>query len=300
MRRRVVAPRKSEGSPPDCTLEREPRGGRRARGLQVGTPLLALVLLAASSLVLLAARRLAWVHEVPGKTIPAESAATAAAPPRWVTPEELAANVGDPPGSPVWLAFLGEVFDVTAGARHYGPGGGYHFFAGRDATRAFSTGDFTETGLTANLDGLSDEAMLGLEHWLRFYRNRENGYAFVGWVAGSAFYEFDDDGGAATGTVPNPTNARRAFEEATRRARTVRANEEARSATFPACASRWSSKSGGEVFCKDGRGKPRKEVTFSADGKRRARCACFPDDAFSDARQLYPGCAKTATRCATG
>ena len=232
--------------------------------------------------------------------LPAEPAATAAAPPRWVTPEELAARVGDPPGSPVWLAFLGEVFDVTAGARHYGPGGGYHFFAGRDATRAFSTGDFTETGLTANLDGLSDEAMLGLEHWLRFYRNRENGYAFVGWVAGSAFYEFDDDGGAATGTVPNPTNARRAFEEATRRARTARANEEARSATFPACASRWSSKSGGEVFCEDGRGRPRKEVTFSADGKRRARCACFPDDAFSDARQLYPGCAKTATRCATG
>jgi hypothetical protein len=232
--------------------------------------------------------------------LPAEPAATAAAPPRWVTPEELAARVGDPPGSPVWLAFLGEVFDVTAGARHYGPGGGYHFFAGRDATRAFSTGDFTETGLTANLDGLSDEAMLGLEHWLRFYRNRENGYAFVGWVAGGAFYESDDESGAATGAVPNPTNARRAFEEATRRARTARANEEARSATFPACASRWSSKSGGEVFCEDGRGRPRKEVTFSADGKRRARCACFPDDAFSDARQLYPGCAKTATRCATG
>ena len=234
--------------------------------------------------------------------LPAEPAATAAAPPRWVTPEELAARVGDPPGSPVWLAFLGEVFDVTAGARHYGPGGGYHFFAGRDATRAFSTGDFTETGLTANLDGLSDEAMLGLEHWLRFYRNRENGYAFVGWVAGGAFYESsDDESGAATGAaVPNPTNARRAFEEATRRARTARANEEARSATFPACASRWSSKSGGEVFCEDGRGRPRKEVTFSEDGKRRARCACFPDDAFSDARQLYPGCAKTATRCATG
>ena len=303
MRHRVVAPRKSEGSPPDCTLEREPRGGRRARGLQVGTPLLALVLLAASSLVLLAARRLAWVHEVPGKTIPAESAATAAAPPRWVTPEELAANVGDPPGSPVWLAFLGEVFDVTAGARHYGPGGGYHFFAGRDATRAFSTGDFTEKGLVANLDGLTDEAMLGLENWSRFYRSGEGGYAFVGYVTGGEFYRGSESGagprGGGLGAVPEPTLAKLAFEEAVRRAWTARANAEAREATFPACASRWSSARGGEVFCEDGRGRPRKEVTFSG-GKRRVRCACFPDDSFSDARQLYPGCANTATRCATG
>jgi hypothetical protein len=53
------------------------------------------------------------------------------------------------------------------------------------------------------------------------------------------------------------------------------------------------------VFCEDGVGRPRKEVTF-VEGKRRVRCACFPDDAFSDARQLYPGCANTATRCATG
>lgn len=303
MRRRVVAPRKSEGSPPDCTLEREPRGGRRARGLQVGTPLLALVLLAASSLVLLAARRLAWVHEVPGKTIPTESTATAAAPPRWVTPEELAANVGDPPGSPVWLAFLGEVFDVTAGARHYGPGGGYHFFAGRDATRAFSTGDFTEKGLVANLDGLTDEAMLGLENWSRFYRSGEGGYAFVGYVTGGEFYRGSESGagprGGGLGAVPEPTLAKLAFEEAVRRASIARANAEAREATFPACASRWSSARGGEVFCEDGRGRPRKEVTFSG-GKRRVRCACFPDDSFSDARQLYPGCANTATRCATG
>jgi hypothetical protein len=87
---------------------------------------------------------------------------------------------------------LGEVFDVTAGAVYYGPGGGYHFFAGRDATRAFSTGDFTEEGLVANLNGLSDEAMLGLENWARFYRGGENDYAFVGYVAGGEFYERED------------------------------------------------------------------------------------------------------------
>ena len=302
MRRRAVAPRSSAESPSDGTAESEPRSGERSRGWKVGTPVLALLLLAASPLVLLAARRLAWVPEEPGDTIPARTAATAAAPPRWVTPEELAARVGDPPGSPVWLAFLGEVFDVTAGAAHYGPGGGYHFFAGRDATRAFSTGDFTKDGLIANLDGLSDEAMLGLENWARFYRDGENGYAFVGYVAGGEFYErftnvSEDD--AARGDVPKPTPAKLAFEKATARARAARANAKARETTFPACASRWSSARGGEVFCEDGVGRPRKEVTF-VEGKRRVRCACFPDDAFSDARQLYPGCANTATRCATG
>ena len=304
MRRRAVAPRSSAESSSDGTAESEPRSGKRSRGWKVGTPVLALLLLAASPLVLLAARRLAWVPAEPGETIPARTAATAAkSAPRWVTPEELAANVGDPPGSPVWLAFLGEVFDVTAGARHYGPGGGYHFFAGRDATRAFSTGDFTEKGLVANLDGLTDEAMLGLENWSRFYRSGEGGYAFVGYVTGGEFYRGSESGagprGGGLGAVPEPTLAKLAFEEAVRRAWTARANAEAREATFPACASRWSSARGGEVFCEDGRGRPRKEVTFSG-GKRRVRCACFPDDSFSDARQLYPGCANTATRCATG
>lgn len=40
----------------------------------------------------------------------------------------------------VYLAVLGTVFDVTAGASHYGPRGRYHAAAGRDASRAFSTG----------------------------------------------------------------------------------------------------------------------------------------------------------------
>ena len=33
-------------------------------------------------------------------------------------------------GSTVYLAVLGQVFDVTKGRKHYGTGGGYEFFAG--------------------------------------------------------------------------------------------------------------------------------------------------------------------------
>jgi len=45
------------------------------------------------------------------------------------TQEELG-NYKGVDGSPVYLAVLGHVFDVTKGRKHYGPGGGYEFFAG--------------------------------------------------------------------------------------------------------------------------------------------------------------------------
>ena len=57
---------------------------------------------------------------------------------RIFTPEELAASAGD--SQVLRLAILGSVFDVSAGRRHYGTGGDYAFFAGRDASRAFVTG----------------------------------------------------------------------------------------------------------------------------------------------------------------
>lgn len=45
---------------------------------------------------------------------------------------DLAAMTGEKNG-PVHLAVLGKVYDVTKGRKHYGPGGGYSFFAGEYA-----------------------------------------------------------------------------------------------------------------------------------------------------------------------
>lgn len=47
-----------------------------------------------------------------------------------------------------YLVIVGEVFDVRAGPSYYGKGGSYSFFTGGDGSRAFVSGDFTETGLT--------------------------------------------------------------------------------------------------------------------------------------------------------
>lgn len=41
-------------------------------------------------------------------------------------------------------SIVGEVFDVSKGEKHYGKRGAYRGFTGRDASRAFVTGDFTE------------------------------------------------------------------------------------------------------------------------------------------------------------
>lgn len=50
-----------------------------------------------------------------------------------------------------------------------GPGGGYAAFAGRDATRAFVSGQFEGAGLTDDVSGLSDADLKALVGWRDFY-----------------------------------------------------------------------------------------------------------------------------------
>lgn len=59
---------------------------------------------------------------------------------RVLTKEELETYVEGGKGGAIYLAILGEVFDVSAGPEYYGKEGGYSFFAGRDASAAYVTG----------------------------------------------------------------------------------------------------------------------------------------------------------------
>lgn len=72
------------------------------------------------------------------------------------------------------------MYDVTAGRSYYGPGGGYSFFSGRDASRAYITGCFS-THLTHDLRGLSAEEIKGMDSWIDFYENSDK-YFYVGRV----------------------------------------------------------------------------------------------------------------------
>ncbi|KAH8556765.1 cytochrome b5-like heme/steroid binding domain-containing protein, partial [Umbelopsis sp. PMI_123] len=97
-----------------------------------------------------------------------------------LTDQQLAKYDGTNPSLPVYIAIDGDVFDVTKGRGWYTPGGSYHFFAGRDAARAYATGCFKEH-LTHDLRGLSEGQLKSIENWKRFYENHHN-YFKVGTV----------------------------------------------------------------------------------------------------------------------
>nr|POF16504.1 membrane steroid-binding protein 1 [Quercus suber] len=72
-----------------------------------------------------------------------------------LTDDELSAFTGETPDSPIYLAINGTIFDVSASPAFYGPGGHYHHFVGRDATRAWVTECWDEPEqLTWNMDGI--------------------------------------------------------------------------------------------------------------------------------------------------
>ncbi|PNF29693.1 hypothetical protein B7P43_G13060 [Cryptotermes secundus] len=81
----------------------------------------------------------------------------------------------------LYLAILGKVYDVGKGEKFYGPSGSYHFFTGRDGSRAFITGDFTESGLTDDVIGLTPQELHSLHEWAQFYRRE---YKYLGKVIG--------------------------------------------------------------------------------------------------------------------
>lgn len=55
------------------------------------------------------------------------------------TKETLAQYDGENPDRPIYIAFEGNVYDVTAGKKFYEPGGAYHFLAGTDGTLLLRT-----------------------------------------------------------------------------------------------------------------------------------------------------------------
>ena len=75
-----------------------------------------------------------------------------------MTLEELRQYDGTNSFLPIYIAVNGTIYDVSASPKFYGPGGGYHIFAGRDASRAFITGCF-EDDFTSDLRGVEEMFM---------------------------------------------------------------------------------------------------------------------------------------------
>ncbi|XP_039742353.1 neuferricin isoform X4 [Pteropus medius] len=154
---------------------------------------------------------------------------------RLFVPGELARYRGGPGDPGLYLALLGRIYDVSSGRRHYEPGAHYSGFAGRDASRAFVTGDYSEAGLVDDVSDLSFSEMLTLQNWLSFY---EKNYEFVGRLIGRFYGE---DG------LPTPELTQ--VEAMITKGLEENKQELKEKQKFPPCNAEWSSTRGSRFWC---------------------------------------------------
>ncbi|CAK9230601.1 unnamed protein product [Sphagnum jensenii] len=208
--------------------------------------------------------------------------------PRIWTPVELARYNGSNPKLPLLLSILGSVFDVSKGHVHYGPNGSYHHFLGRDASRAFVSGNFTGAGLTDSLKGLTASEIKSIEDW-RFFFSKT--YIYVGKLVGR-FY--DEDG--------NPTKELNRVAKKIAQANKLAEQQKADEDRFPNCNSRWSQDKGGEVWCNSGH-YPRiveRVAELPRKGPPGTRCACFEEDELKrPGLRVYESCDYYSNKCNT-
>ncbi|KAF9958933.1 hypothetical protein BGZ72_010614 [Mortierella alpina] len=96
-------------------------------------------------------------------------------PPNWsriFTSEELSGHDGTEENSTIYVAIKGTVFDVTGKKAMYGPGGGYHCFAGRDASKALGMSSLKVEDCVADYSGLTEKELKTLEDWYTFFEKR--------------------------------------------------------------------------------------------------------------------------------
>ncbi|XP_077447832.1 neuferricin isoform X2 [Stigmatopora argus] len=162
---------------------------------------------------------------------------------------------------------------------------------GKDASLAFVTGDFTESGLTDDVSGLNPSQVVTLFDWLLFYKRT---YQSVGLVAGR-FYSKSG----------KPTAFLLHVESLLAQGQQLKAETEAEKLHFPSCNSQWSTTRGGMVWCstssggieRSWTGVPRKLFSVGSSG---SRCVCVEDPLAANKDpnlQEYDGCPTYAISC---
>ncbi|XP_019697221.1 neuferricin isoform X2 [Harpegnathos saltator] len=193
----------------------------------------------------------------------------------------------------LYLSILGQVFDVTKGQKHYGPGGNYHFFTGRDASLAFITGEFDDNSLTDDISSLSVQQVKMLNDWIEFYNTN---YVYKGKLYGRYY---NKDG--------SPTAESYKVQETVLLAKKIESLEEKQKRMFPPCNIEWTPDIGTVFWCskksggidRDWVGVPR--MLFET-ANMPSRCACIKLDSkeYEENKAMlreYNGCAKYATKC---
>ncbi|KAK4156253.1 cytochrome b5-like heme/steroid binding domain-containing protein [Chaetomidium leptoderma] len=98
--------------------------------------------------------------------------------------EDLA-KAGGEDGGKCYVAIKGIVYDVT-GNKAYQPGGAYHVFAGKDASRALGKTSTKPEDVSSEWQDLPDKEKSTLNDWVTFFSKR---YNVVGRVEGATNLE---------------------------------------------------------------------------------------------------------------
>ena len=80
---------------------------------------------------------------------------------------------------PIYLSIFGRVYDVSKGAKFYGPDASYSMFAGKDVTRALCLGCKQPECLVRSTEGLTEAQINEGKRWLSFFHWHDK-YAYVG------------------------------------------------------------------------------------------------------------------------
>lgn len=190
----------------------------------------------------------------------------------------------------LYLSIMGEVFDVERGRQHYGPGGSYATFAGKDASRAFITGEFDDK--KSNLDhvlSLSPVELVSLKKWRDFYA--EN-YDFVGRLIGRFFDETGE-----------PTEYFWSIDKKIQFGLKQQEEEKDLNQEFPPCNVEYRAETGTSVWCtkqsggidRDWAGYP---IQYFNQETKTFSCVCVQKERFNlpQLRQ-YENCDESTRRC---
>ena len=96
-----------------------------------------------------------------------------------ITLEELSKCTGEDPYRPILLSLQGAVYDITLARNFYGPGGSYHVYAGREASRALGKMSLDAADCTDDVADLTEKQLATLDGWKKKFDEK---YTVVGQV----------------------------------------------------------------------------------------------------------------------
>ncbi|XP_063531827.1 neuferricin homolog isoform X1 [Cydia strobilella] len=195
----------------------------------------------------------------------------------------------------LYLALMGVIYDVTEGKRHYSSDAPYHYFVGKDGSRAFITGDFQdESEDKDNVLTLSCNELFNLINWKNTLKEKYTSFDFFAGLLIGRFY--DEQG--------RKTEYSKLFDGKIDKCTIEKEIAKKQEAKLPPCNMEWTSSEGTRVWCtrtsggisRDWAGLPRQ---LYSPGCQQPSCVCVnpKDEHSSTLLKTYDNCLETSSSC---